>query len=82
MTDETLLHLFRLNPRMIPITKIGQCMALLDADGRKVLLRSLTQRKPSTARERDILLHYALAEGIGGVLFVDALGGFEGLKAC
>lgn len=80
--DDMLCKMFRADPVLVPLVRIGRCMMLLDEQDRQVLLDSLTRRKPQTDRERRILLHYALTEGIGGVLFVDALGGFQGLRPC
>ncbi len=80
--DKTLIKLCRISPEMVPLSKIGVCLPLLDSEGKQRLLGSLTKRRPRSDRERRILLYYASHHGVGGVLFIDALGGFEGLRPC
>ena len=80
--DQTLAKLSRISPHLVPITKIGRCLKLLDDVERIELLSSLTKRRPRNDRERRILLFYAQISGAGGLLFIDALGGFEGQRLC
>ena len=77
VTDETLLRLYRISPLNVPITKIGRCLDLLSDDDRGQLIRSLGKRRPRSDRERQVLLHYALTKGVGGLAFIDYLGGFD-----
>ena len=80
MDDDTLKALFKIGPESVPLTKVARCTRLLGKEDRKTLIRSLTKRRYRNDREREVLLHYAKSEGIGGVLFIDALGGFEGQR--
>lgn len=78
LSDDDLLMLFRVDPINVPTTMICRCLHLLHAEGdRSRLIRSVTRRRPRTERERLILLHYALNHKMGGVAFIDMLGGFS-----
>lgn len=80
---DTLLNLCKMSPECVPISKVGTCLdAMTSEEERSRLISSLTRRKPRSERERAILLYYATTYGIGGVLFIDALGGFEGQRPC
>ena len=80
---DTLLNLCKMSPECVPISKIGRCLDAMDCtQSRDRLISSLTKRKPRSERERQILLYYATTYGIGGVLFIDALGGYEGQRPC
>lgn len=76
--DSTLIRLSKMSPELVPLTKVDRCLSLLDGDEEATsdLVRSLTKRRPRNDRERRLLLSYALRYKIGGVLFVDYLGGF------
>lgn len=81
--DETLVKLCAIAPENVPITKIARCLRLLSDQSRKDrLVQSLTRRRPRNDRERRVLLYYASTYGIGGLLFIEALGGFEGQRPC
>lgn len=82
LSDATLVNLYRIDPANVPITKIGRCLGLLSEEDGEALMRSLTRRRPRNDIEREILLHFALTKGIGGLLFVNALGGFRDLPRC
>jgi hypothetical protein len=80
---DTLLNLCKMSPECVPISKVGTCLAAMQSESdRGKLISSLTRRKPRSERERITLLYYATTYGIGGVLFVDALGGYKGQRLC
>ena len=80
MSDDTLLALFRTSPINVPTTMMARCARLLDEGATSRLIRTATQRRPRNERERQILLHYAMNKGVGGVLFIDSLDGFSGQR--
>jgi len=82
MSDADLVSLYRINPINVPIGMIGRCVRLLPEEDQTLLVRSVTRRRPRNAQERRILLHYAITKRVGGLLFIDALGGFKGPRPC
>lgn len=80
--DKTLINLYKISPDMVPLLKVKDCLKLLTGDDREKLIRSLTRRAPRTESERRTLLYYASTHGIGGLLFIDALGGFKNQRPC
>jgi len=80
--DDLLVAMFRVDARNVPITMIGRCLRLLDDEDRGVLIASITQRRPRNDLERETLLSLALNRRVGGVLFVEKLGGFDKQQPC
>lgn len=75
--DDMIRRMVRLEPRMLPICMIARGLRVLEGDERDRLVASIVRRKPRNDRDRRTLLTLSLATGVGGLLFVDLLGGFE-----
>jgi len=76
--DKTITKLCKISPDLVPTTMIGRCLKILDdIEDRQRLLRSITKRRPRNEMERRVLLYYASTTGIGGLMFIDMLGGFK-----